>query len=123
MPSLHCRCWFGQHLLLVQLRSSLTPSCLRPRFATFAFFMCFLMWFAIPPLMGTLRKPKCEDPMGPICTQCFVAFPDAKGVAMAKDAGCKVCSPYSDGIGMGCGGLVPPRPHNPQNRKPKTSCS
>jgi nitrate/nitrite transporter NarK len=83
--------------------TSLTP-CL-PRFAAFAFFMCFLMWFAIPPLMGTIQKPKCLDPMGDICTECFIKFPDALGDAMAKDKSCKVCSPFADGIGMGCGGI------------------
>ncbi|KAJ1472763.1 hypothetical protein T484DRAFT_1914167, partial [Baffinella frigidus] len=72
-------------------------------FSAFAFFICFFMWFDIPPLMATLRKPKCEDPTGDICTACFTNFPDILGDAMAKDKGCKVCSPFNDGIGMGCG--------------------
>jgi hypothetical protein len=63
------------------------------------------MWFAIPPLMGTLKKPKCADPSGDICTDCFAIFPDAEGDALARDKTCKVCAPYNGGIGMGCGGI------------------
>ena len=54
--------------------------------------MCFLMWFAIPPLMGTLKKPKCADLDGDICMDCMSMFPDALGDAMALDKKCKVCT-------------------------------
>jgi len=28
-------------------------------FAWFAFFSCFIMWWAIPPLMSIIKKPRC----------------------------------------------------------------
>jgi len=86
--------------------SSPAPALALPRrFAAFAFFMCFFMWFDIPPLMATLKKPHCKDPASDICIECFKTFPDALGDAIALDKTCKVCAPFADGVGMGCGGI------------------
>lgn len=72
-------------------------------FAWFAFFSCFIMWFSIPPLMVTIKKPKCLAADSPTCVQCMKDFPIAK--EMAADKVCKVCEPYDDRKGKGCGGL------------------
>ncbi len=69
------------------------------------------MWFAIPAIMPTLKKPACLAMDHPICVNCMTYKPlqDAQGkIDMAKfekDATCLLCAPYSD-IG-GCGGIGP----------------
>jgi hypothetical protein len=64
-----------------------------------------IMWFAIAPLMPTMKKPKCESADSEVCKACLVKFPNEdmkfwgetqtptapKG---ALDAKCKVCYPY-----------------------------
>lgn len=80
----------------------------------FAFFACFIMWFAIPPLMGTIKKPRCLSADDPICVKCL-AKPDplsknrrAGGSASsfwATDKECMVCFPKESVLGAGCGGL------------------
>jgi NNP family nitrate/nitrite transporter-like MFS transporter len=72
-------------------------------FAWFAFLMCFIMWFVVPPLMLTIRKPKCAEPTSDICLACNAQFADQK--AMAFDKVCKLCAPYDERNNAGCGGL------------------
>ena len=95
-------------------------------FAWFNFFICFIMWFAIAPLMPTVKKPKCasSDAMHPVvttmkvCEQCAIDFPgedmkfkgtkDVEGAPLgAKNKVCKVCYPYEGRAKgrAGCGGL------------------
>eukprot|EP00960_Hanusia_phi_P016923 498246-Hanusia_phi.AAC.1 len=69
----------------------------------FAFFICFTMWFAIPPLMVTIKKPACLSADSPVCQQCLLDFPDP--LALGKDQVCRLCAPYDDRVGAGCGGL------------------
>ncbi|EKX37815.1 nitrate transporter [Guillardia theta CCMP2712] len=69
----------------------------------FAFFICFTMWFAIPPLMVTIKKPPCLSADSPVCQQCAINFPDP--LALGKDKICAQCAPYDDRVGAGCGGL------------------
>ena len=77
------------------------------------------MWFAISPLMPTLKKPKCEAPDSDVCKACALKFPkdnmkfygdnekDLFALKGAKDAKCKVCYPYEGRAKgrAGCGGL------------------
>jgi hypothetical protein len=35
---------------------------------------CFVMWFAIAPLMPTLKKVKCELPTSEVCVKCFERY-------------------------------------------------
>jgi NNP family nitrate/nitrite transporter-like MFS transporter len=95
-------------------------------FAWFNFFICFIMWFAIAPLMPTLKKPKCQAADSPVCTKCLKDFPnecmkfpgetaaamkidgkECKAPKGALDAVCKVCYPYEGRAKgrAGCGGL------------------
>lgn len=88
-------------------------------FAWFNFFMCFIMWFAIAPVMVILKKPKCAAADSDICTQCAIKFPsenmkyfgesdkDKDAPMGANDAKCKVCYPYEGRAKgrAGCGGL------------------
>ena len=88
-------------------------------FAWLNFMMCFIMWFAIPPVMPTLKKAKCAAPDSDICLKCAERFPedadkmkfagqkknDPLGPAGAKDKECKVCYPYDGRNGAGCGGI------------------
>lgn len=81
--------------------------------------MCFLMWFAISPLLPTLEKPKCASSDSDICKLCATRFPNDKmdfagekdsdeAPQGAKDQKCKVCYPYDGrvkGGRNGCGGL------------------
>jgi hypothetical protein len=83
---------------------------MRQHIAWFSFFACFIMWFAIPAIMPTLKKPGCLDAKHPICMNCMTNTAlFTKGVLdpvkFDKDATCQLCAPYSD-IG-GCGGLGP----------------
>ena len=87
-------------------------------FAWFNFFICFIMWFAIAPVMPTVKKPKCAAADSDVCKECAILFPNddmkysgqkdtpdaPKG---AKDAKCKVCYPYEGRAKgrAGCGGL------------------
>ena len=78
--------------------------------AWFSFFACFIMWFAIPGIMPTLKKPACLASDHAICQNCLKntalftkgALDPAK---FEKDATCLLCAPYSDAAG--CGGLGP----------------
>ena len=45
---------------------------------------CFITWFAVPPLMPTIVKPKCLDLASPTCTTCHVTFAHNEEL-MAKD--------------------------------------
>ena len=90
-------------------------------FAWWNFFICFIMWFAISPLMPTLKKPKCLAPDSDVCKACAldVRFikddmsfagddeKDPKAPKGAKDATCKVCYPFEgrSKARAGCGGL------------------
>ena len=87
-------------------------------FAWFNFFVCFIMWFAIAPLMPTVKKPKCKAADSDVCKQCLIDFPNEdmkfRGTADsddapkgAKNAVCKVCYPYEGRAKgrAGCGGL------------------
>lgn len=66
--------------------------------------MCFIMWFAIPPLMPTIKKPKCLEATSPTCVNCMADFASDL-LAMGKDAVCKVCAPRDTRNNAGCGGL------------------
>ena len=87
------------------------------QFAWFNFFVCFIMWFAIAPLMPTVKKPKCKAADSDVCKQCLIDFPNEdmkfRGTADsddapkgAKNAVCKVCYPYEGRAKgrAGCGG-------------------
>ena len=87
-------------------------------FAWFNFFVCFIMWFAIAPVMPTVKKPKCAASDSDICKECAIQFPnedmkfsgqkDVEGAPKgAKDKKCKVCYPYEGRAQgrAGCGGL------------------
>ena len=90
-------------------------------FAWWNFFICFIMWFAISPLMPTIKKPKCLAPDSDVCKACaldvrFVkddmsfAGDDEKAPGApkgAKDEKCKVCYPFEgrSKARAGCGGL------------------
>lgn len=77
------------------------------------------MWFAISPMMPTLKKPICVAPDSEICKTCALKFPtdnmkssgvledDPQAPKGAKDANCKVCYPYEGRAKgrAGCGGL------------------
>jgi hypothetical protein len=76
------------------------------------------MWFAIAPVMPTLKKPKCAASDSDVCKACAIKFPNEnmffsgeKDVAGApkgaKDKTCKVCYPYEGRAKgrAGCGGL------------------
>ena len=79
--------------------------------AWFAFFGCFIVWFAIPPLMGTIRKPRCLPADNKICIECLQRpeplgrRAEGGGSVWAKDADCKKCFPNDTRLGAGCGGL------------------
>jgi len=80
-------------------------------FSWFAFFGCFLMWFAIPPLMGTMKKPACLSADSPACMKCL-AYPftperraSELGNPLAKTKECMKCFPFDARLGAGCGGL------------------
>jgi len=96
------------------------------QFAWFNFFICFIMWFAIAPLMPTLKKPKCVAADSDVCKACLVKFPnecmkfpgetaaamkidgkECKAPKGALDKVCKVCYPYEGRAKgrAGCGGL------------------
>jgi NNP family nitrate/nitrite transporter-like MFS transporter len=76
------------------------------------------MWFAIAPVMPTVKKPKCASSDSQICKDCALKFPgdDMKfsgnkdtplAPKGAKDKVCKVCYPYEGRAkgAAGCGGL------------------
>jgi len=81
--------------------------------------MCFIMWFAIAPVMTQVVKPKCLATDSDVCVTCFAKFPndnvryfrDDNGNAEnpppagAKDAVCKKCYPFDGRKGAGCGGV------------------
>ena len=81
----------------------------RPHMRTFhlswlAFFSCFVLWFSVPPLIETIRKPGCLDPSSPLCVECARTH-DTR----AQYSKCRLCDPYKEGRGMGCGGIAPNR--------------
>eukprot|EP00961_Rhodomonas_salina_P023483 315269-Rhodomonas_salina.1 len=77
------------------------------------------MWFAIPPLMVTIKKPRCSDTSSDLCMKDCVAggseflriYEATAGVAeddlskLHKDASCAKCFPDLSGKGKGCGGI------------------
>jgi NNP family nitrate/nitrite transporter-like MFS transporter len=73
-------------------------------FAWLAFIMCFIMWFAIPPLMPTIKKSPCQDLTSNLCIKCLSDFP-SDALKMATDKVCKVCAPKDVRNNAGCGGL------------------
>jgi len=87
-------------------------------FAWFSFFMCFIMWFAIAPVMTQVRKPKCLAADSDTCAnKCTTRFPgdnikysgdnklDVNAPPGALDSECKFCYPYDGRKGAGCGGV------------------
>ena len=88
-------------------------------FAWWNFFLCFIMWFAISPMMPTLKKFKCDAPDSEVCKACALKFPtddmkfwgddekDMAGPKGARDPKCRVCYPYEGRAKgrAGCGGL------------------
>eukprot|EP00277_Geminigera_cryophila_P000857 CAMPEP_0179427640 /NCGR_PEP_ID=MMETSP0799-20121207/13526_1 /TAXON_ID=46947 /ORGANISM="Geminigera cryophila, Strain CCMP2564" /LENGTH=602 /DNA_ID=CAMNT_0021202765 /DNA_START=221 /DNA_END=2029 /DNA_ORIENTATION=+ len=88
-------------------------------FAWFNFFICFIMWFAIAPVMTQVVKPKCAAADSDLCKTCLTTFPndnmlyfrDDNGTPTdippkgAGDAKCKKCYPYDGRKGKGCGGV------------------
>mmetsp|Transcript_12118 Transcript_12118/g.28317 ORF Transcript_12118/g.28317 Transcript_12118/m.28317 type:complete len:605 (-) Transcript_12118:194-2008(-) len=73
-------------------------------FAWLAFLLCFITWFAIPPVYPTLKKPKCADLSSDLCTGCLAkSWKDED--EMAFDKKCMVCAPKAIKNGAGCGGL------------------
>jgi NNP family nitrate/nitrite transporter-like MFS transporter len=74
-------------------------------FAWLAFLLCFITWFAIPPLYPTLKKPRCADLTSELCVKCIADFGGGDSEDMAFDKKCMVCSPYASKNGAGCGGL------------------
>ena len=42
-------------------------------FAWLNFFICFIMWFAIAPVMPTVKKARCLAPDSPMCAACEMA--------------------------------------------------
>ena len=103
----------------VPLLSIARPHSRAFHFAWFNFLMCFVMWFAIAPVMPTLKKVPCADPAGDICVACAAKYPNddlkwnsekegAEGAPLgAKDKECKVCYPNEGRMrgNPGCGGL------------------
>ena len=68
------------------------------------------MWFAIPGLMPTLKKPACLASDHPVCLNCgqnpaFFKQGVFNPVTFAADATCQLCAPYSQPAG--CGGVGP----------------
>ncbi len=69
------------------------------------------MWFAIPAIMPTLKKPACLALDHPICKNCMTekTLQNDKGAIIMskfeKDPTCMFCAPYSDAAG--CGGIGP----------------
>jgi hypothetical protein len=68
------------------------------------------MWFAIPAIMPTMKKPACLASDHPICQTCVnnkALFTNGllDKVKLAKDATCLLCAPYADT--GGCGGVGP----------------
>ena len=100
-------------------------------FAWLNFFICFIMWFAIAPVMPTVKKARCLAADSPMCQACALEFPDdnmkwagenkkdttapkgavnkekitnADGTFTLKNR-CNQCYPYDGRTGAGCGGL------------------
>jgi len=61
---------------IVPILSFARPHSRAFHFAWFSFFICFIMWFAIAPVMPTMKKPKCEAPDSDVCKQCAISFPN-----------------------------------------------
>jgi len=118
--------WEGQGFLashavtgqVVPLLSFSRPHSRAFHFAWLNFMLCFVMWFAIAPVMPTVKKVPCAAPDSDICAACAKKYPgdvmtfmgegaNADGVIGSKDAECKVCYPYEGRMrgNPGCGGL------------------
>lgn len=64
---------------------------------------CFVAWFAISPLLSTLKKPKCADPQSDLCLiECVVSIKH-NATYLAHDKHCAPCFPNDRDYG--CGGL------------------
>jgi len=104
---------------IVPILSFARPHSRAFHFAWFNFFMCFIMWFAIAPVMTQVKKPKCLAADSDVCVKCKVDFPndnyrfarDDKGdkdnvpPLGAKDKTCMKCYPFDGRKGAGCGGV------------------
>ncbi len=72
-------------------------------FSWFTFMCCFMMWFSIPSLMGTIKKPKCLDLNSSICINCLNnSFTNNN---LTYDVLCRKCYPNDINIDAGCGGI------------------
>ena len=73
-----------------------------------SFFICFFLWFSIPPLLPTIQKPACLQATHPVCINCVNEFKEL-GIPseMGLDPTCRLCDPYNDAENGGCGGIGP----------------
>ena len=67
------------------------------------------MWFAVPGILPSIKKPVCLNSDHPICQSCRVdpKYLTTAGLnwnLLASDKTCKLCAPYGSG-GTGCGGM------------------
>ena len=86
----------------LQICSTARPHMRAFHLSWLSFFVVCCMWFAIPPLIGTIAKPPCVPPDSPTCQSCAVSRPS---IDLGLDASCRQCEPNDARLGAGCGGV------------------